>query len=242
MMELYLVRHAQATNNVVGAPFTYEPPLTPWGARQAKSLAQYLADNALPHLAKRTPRERLADEGRTGFAITHLYCSPMWRSLQTAEILAPLLKLTPEVWIDIHERGGACPEDGGGAYAGKSRQEIQAHFPSFLLPAGITEHGWWFRETEDAALCAERVRRVATSLQARAQQDERILLVSHGAFVDGLIKVLSGAPLSDQFAYHHFNTGITRIDFRPDGVYILYLNRVEHLTRLYRLSQMFRQE
>lgn len=114
MMELYLVRHAQATNNVVGAPFTYEPSLTPWGARQAKSLAQYLADNALPHLAKRTPRERLADEGRTGFAITHLYCSPMWRSLQTAEILAPLLKLTPEVWIDIHERGGACPEDGGG--------------------------------------------------------------------------------------------------------------------------------
>lgn len=239
-MELYLVRHAQATNNIVGASFTYEPPLTRWGEQQAKALAQYLADNALPHLAKRTQAERQVDEGRSGFGLTHLYCSPMWRSLQTAQILAPALALTPEVWIDIHERGGACPKDGEGQYAGKSRQAIQRHFPSFRLPDRITADGWWFGEPESGPSCAERVLRVAATLRARAGNDERILLVSHGAFVDWLIKALSGNALCDDFAYHHVNTGITRIDFRPEGIYILYLNRVEHLARLYRMSQVLR--
>ena len=60
--------------------------------------------------------------------------------------------------------------------------------------------------------------------------DERIALVSHGTFLDTLIRALLELPPDHRAYYSHYNTAITRIDFLPNGYLILrYTNRIQHL-------------
>ena len=82
----------------------------------------------------------------------------------------------------------------------------------------------------------ERAQRVAAALQVMATErgDEAILLVSHGTFLDQLLKALfgvsGGADTDMRFHFSHLNTGISRIDFLEGGhVAVRYLNRVPHL-------------
>ena len=66
---------------------------------------------------------------------------------------------------------------------------------------------------------------------ATAREGERIALVSHGTFLDALIKALFGQDFASQLYYTHYNTAISRIDFTPKGFLLLrYLNRTEHLS------------
>ncbi|MEZ4623031.1 MAG: histidine phosphatase family protein [Caldilineaceae bacterium] len=61
--------------------------------------------------------------------------------------------------------------------------------------------------------------------------DDRIAMVSHGTFLDALIKALLGHDFAAQMYYTHYNTAITRLDFTPKGFLLMrYLNRTEHLT------------
>ena len=64
---------------------------------------------------------------------------------------------------------------------------------------------------------------------ALADPDERICLVTHGAFSDRLIKAYCQQPL-DGVAYFLVNTAIARLDVPPAGrILIRYLNRCAHL-------------
>ena len=47
-----------------------------------------------------------ADVKNERFEITQLYASAMYRSLLTAQPLASALDLKPQVWVDLHEKGG----------------------------------------------------------------------------------------------------------------------------------------
>ena len=62
-----------------------DPPLTQLGERQARRAA-----------------ELLRHEG-----IARLYCGPMLRTLQTAQIIGTVLDLSPHVFVGLHE-WGAC--------------------------------------------------------------------------------------------------------------------------------------
>ena len=129
-MELYIIRHGQSSNNALldQSKRVADPQLTAMGRQQAELLARELAGNVDP-----ADRVRMnfgapaasAEAGR-GHGITRLYCSPMWRAMQTAEPVARALGLEPEVWIDIHEHGGIFLEENGTftGYGGKTRPEI----------------------------------------------------------------------------------------------------------------------
>lgn len=229
-MELYIIRHAQSTNQVLEnqAERNFDPPLTDLGRRQAEILAR--------HLATGTQREPSTNDngGRYGYGITQLYCSPMWRALQTAQPVGQALGLTPEVWIDIHEQGGIYLDHGesGGivGYPGKTRSEILREFPNYLLPEGITEQGWWNQGKEDRSACIGRAIRVVQELQKRSEGEERIAIVSHAGFIDAFLKALLNQLPGYHLWYHQYNTAISRIDFGRDGrMHIRYLNRVDHL-------------
>ncbi len=218
-MELYLIRHGQSTNNTL-ADEKYrvcDPPLTSLGERQSELLAQYLAVN------------------RYGPSITHLYCSPMWRALQTARFIGQALSLRVEVWIEVHESGGIYLDHGeaGGvvAYPGKTRTEILAEFPDYVLPEGITDTGWWHGEgREDWPACHARAIRVAEQLRRQAMEDKRIAIISHGGFIDALLKALFNQLPGCHLWYTHNNTGITQIVFSGEGcLEVRFLNRTEHL-------------
>jgi broad specificity phosphatase PhoE len=235
-MELYLIRHAQSTNNALTdqRDRVSDPPLTDLAHRQVQLLAEHLAcgTNFEPKLGWSV--EATGSRGRRGFEINRLYCSAMWRALQTAGPIGEALGLTPEVWLDLHEQGGIFLDqsDGGSrlCYPGKTRAEILATFPHYQLSDDITEEGWWHNPYEEWPACHGRAIKVAKRLWEWADRDERIALVTHGGFLDALIKALFNNLPSPHFFYHHNNTAITRLDFYPGNhLGLRYLNRVDHL-------------
>lgn len=228
-MQLYIIRHAQSTNNALTnrEDRGCDPPLTDLGRQQAELLAQ--------HLATGTQREPAATAGRVqGYGLTHLYCSPMWRALLTAQPVGQALGLAPEVWIEIHEQGGIYLDEGDQrapiGRPGKTRAEILADFPNYILPDGITKEGWWKGARDDRASCIARAVRVTQRLRERCENEERVALVSHAGFTDALLKALLNQLPGHDLRYHQYNAAISRIDIEAaDRVHVRYLNRLDHL-------------
>lgn len=245
-MRLFIIRHAESANNALAGSVDYDgymtrrsddPPLTDLGERQAERLAEHVASDAHPE----SRHEDRPVQPYSGYGFTHLYCSPMLRSMQTAEPVSRALGIQPEVWIDIHEHGGIFhgnPRTGVGlaVRSGLTRSQMLDRFPSYTLPESLREDGWWNREYEDMPACYARATRVARILRRRAadgnesETDEAIALISHGTFIDSLLKAFLNQIPDRQHFYQHYNTAITRIDFMTDGTLLLrYLNRTQHL-------------
>ncbi len=253
-MPLYLIRHAQSENNALAAAGqfalagrTADPALTATGEAQARCVAEHLRRCA----DKTDARDGVGVEG--GYGIDRLYSSPMLRALQTAQAIAQALELTPEIWLDVHEEGGIWVDAGDGrgpaTAGGLTRSAIQTRMPEFVLPAGVTESGWWKGPAETRERLIDRAERVAIAIRQRIRAgpedesggagrdaawhpDERIAIVSHGTFLSFLVQhLLSGGPLAGVFLSTH-NTGITRLDIAdgPAGAaFLRYQNRVDHL-------------
>jgi broad specificity phosphatase PhoE len=236
-MQLYIIRHAQSTNNAIAdqKDRTFDPPLTDLGQRQAAIVADYLA-NGQPPDERWFQGHNLNGSTPHGFGITRLYCSPMLRTLQTAQPISAALGIAPEVWTDIHEHGGLYleyPDERGiVGYPGLSRAQFAEQFGHYILPETITDQGWWNpahgMESEEASM--ERAVKVAAALRAQATLQERIGIVTHGTFANHLIKAIFDQLPGRRVFYHHFNTAISRIDFYDDNwLGLVYLNRVDHL-------------
>ncbi|MEJ5249469.1 MAG: histidine phosphatase family protein [Caldilinea sp.] len=239
-MRVLLVRHGQSENNVLADKMTYdeyiatrshEPDLTPVGEEQARRLAQFFGGAAQPDADLTERRASISEQ-----PVTALYTSPMLRALRTTAPLAAALGLAPEVWVDIHEHGGLFtgdPRNGTAVnFSGMGRAEMQQRFPGFLLPPEVTEDGWWWNGYEEIEQCTVRARRVAETLcaWAKTRKDEVILLVTHGTFMDQLLKALIGAGEQPNFFFSHLNTGVSRVDFLEGGlIAVRYLNRAPHL-------------
>lgn len=235
-MILYIIRHAQSVNNALTnqADRVCDPPLTELGLRQAELVAQHLARGVNLELSVGVSDEDTTTRKGTGYGITHLYCSAMHRSMQTAQPIARALGLKPEIWIEVHEHGGIYLDHGQTegivGYGGLTRSQIMTDFPDYVLPELITEEGWWTGRQEDWPTCLGRSLKVAEVLRDRAATDHRLAIVTHGGFIDGLLKALLNQLPSPHYFFYHFNTAITRIDFRRDGfLEIRYLNRIGHL-------------
>lgn len=237
-MELYIIRHAQSTNNVSmlydGMNREVDPPLTELGLQQAQTVADYLVTaHNIDTWVDQRPDER---EAIHGFNISTLYCSPMKRALQTCQPIAEALRLNPEVWIDLHEHGGMYKDHGEKrgivGYSGMTRAEMQETFPNYILGDDVTDLGWYDPDggAEDIAGCQARAIRVAKTLREQVTTNERIALVTHGTFSDCLIKALLNLLPGHDVHFNHYNTAISRVDFREGGKTVLrYTNRVNHL-------------
>ena len=235
-MELFIIRHGQSANNALAdlRDREVDPPLTGLGKQQAQLLAEHLATGATDDWVfdpvSGTSNFRL----RKGFGITALFCSPMYRSMQTAEPVGRALGLAPQVWIDIHEEGGMFLDHGGAegrvGYPGRIRSEISAEFPSFPLPPGITEEGWWNQGHEDPPATAGRAIRVLGQLREMAGREERVAIITHGSIMDFLLKALLGQLPGEHIRYGHHNTAISRLSLIVGApILVRFLNRVDHL-------------
>lgn len=239
-MELYIIRHAQSSNNALTdqRQRVADPPLTDLGHQQAAAVARHLREGVnFDLISDRANAEDTHLLERHGFNLMHLYCSPMHRALQTAQPIANATGLMPRVWKDIHEHGGIYldhhDERGTVGYPGLSRAEIDAQFPGYQMDDEVTEAGWWTGGMEEIATAYGRAVRVADRLHAMAEEfaGERVALVSHGTFIDALIKALFSQLPTRNLWYVHYNTAITRIDFHPERMLLVrYINRVEHLS------------
>ena len=136
----------------------------------------------------------------------------MLRSLQTAHPLKDALGLVPKVWVNIHERGGMFIDNGDDSgsvgYPGMTRSEILAMYPDYQLPPGITEKGWWNRDREDSPTAGGRAIGVAEELVAMSDAEDRVAIISHGTFINILLKALLDQLPGNHIYYRHNNTGI----------------------------------
>lgn len=235
-MELFIIRHGQSQNNILkdDSQRTTDPLLTDLGEQQAEKLAQFLSTNSDVSFNAGSGFD--GAEIASDFGITHLYCSAMHRALQTAAPLAKALGLKPEVWIDVHEQGGIyLTRDGiSTGYPGKTRREILGEFPDYVLPATITNAGWYdtVRGYEEMHVSAGRAIKVAMELRRRASgefRDARVAIITHGTFIDLMLKAFIGQLPNRQFFFTHYNTAITRLDFQGEHMLFRYVNRVDHL-------------
>ncbi len=217
-MELYLIRHGQSTNNEGKLPRAADPPLTDIGVEQGRWVG-----------------ESLKDEG-----ITWLYCSPMLRTLQTAQIISTILGLPPHVFVGLHEWGGiweARGDETAVQLPGLTRSEIREICPDVVLPEDITDQGWWF--DTGVAADSEGMRQLAhenalafiahlTEYHVGAEQ--RVAVVSHGGSGGSLISAFFGLP--PDVSYSRFtqnNTGVSKILFTLERRQLHYLNKISHL-------------
>jgi len=221
MIDLYLIRHAQSHNNALPdeRERICDPPLTEVGHRQAEMLAGYLADVRLCPAVQES--------------VTRLVCSPMLRALETARYLEQAIGVTPEVWVDIHEHGGIYLDHGEGrvvGYPGQTRQQMQSQFPSYALPAEVTDQGWWRGSYEELWACQGRAIKVANALRQRTGGRECLVMVSHGTFITCLLKALLNVLPADYIWFLHHNTGVSCVQLGAEGrANVRYLNRVGHL-------------
>jgi len=239
-MELYIIRHGQSENNVLQNEIerTSDPNLTDLGKQQAQKLADYLSDSRNRDPGFNSGSGFTGDVNANPFGITHLYCSAMIRALQTTAPLAKALGLKPEIWLDIHEQGGMYLDKDGNkvGFPGMTRREILGEFPDYVLPQTITNAGWYdaTRGYEEIYASAGRAIKVTLELRRRATEDAdfktaRIAIVTHGTFIDQMLKAFMGQLPNRQYYFTHYNTAITCLSITADYILMRYVNRIDHL-------------
>ena len=75
---------------------------------------------------------------------------------------------------------------------------------------------------------------VAPEIRRRATEDDefkdaRIAIVTHGTFIDLMLKAFLGLLPNRQFYFTHYNTAITCLTFTDDYTLVRSINRVDHL-------------
>jgi len=241
-MQLYFIRHGQSENNLLwdqtgsDAGRSSDPELTDVGRQQAAHLAAFLA---APGVAG--GNSVAASHNLSGFHLTHLYCSPMLRAIETALPVARALGLPLVVWEDLHETGGIFYTDvetqAQIGLPGTTRAGFVARFPELLLPEGDWDSGWWNRPFEPYAERPLRARRVLqTLLERHGDTDDRVAMVSHAGFYNHLLRAILDLPAEAPVWLELQNTAVTRIDFQPEmlplePIRLVYTNRVDFLPK-----------
>ena len=234
-MELFIIRHGQSGNNALAniSDRSVDPPLTDLGERQADMLGEYVARGENQELSRETTGNTKY-ELRHGLGITSLFTSPMYRSLQTVLPVSRASGLAPRIWVDIHEEGGMFLNHGGDeglvGYPGRTRSEILAEFPDYVLPTNFDETGWWNKDHEDPASLLVRATKVSEQLREMAKTEDRVAIITHGAFMNALLNAIFGQISEGHMYYRHHNTAISRFYMDGDGRFeVLYLNSTVHL-------------
>lgn len=236
-MRFYFIRHAQSANNQLwdntgsSEGRSEDPELTSVGKMQATLLAEFIRD-----AGDGEPRDDRDPQNHNGFGLTHLYCSPMIRAIETGLEVARAVDLPLTVWKDLHEGGGIYLDDDETGeevgQAGNTRSYLAKRFPDLVLTDEIADAGWWNRPFEKRDERMERAYRFLSELRERhGGTDDRVAVFSHGAFFNYFLSAVLNHSKQDGLWFLMNNTAISRLDFMPDFIDIVYTNRCNFLPR-----------
>lgn len=243
-MQLYLIRHAQSENNALYVRTgsfegrNPDPRLSEAGRSQAKLLAQFLAKG---NLEAKTDAHDAFDQ--RGFGITHLYCSLLSRSIETALEISESVNIPAVGHCELHEWGGVFElvenDEEHRGLPGPNRAYFEQNYPDLILPDSLGDRGWWSKPHEQKSEAFTRASRLLEDLLARhLGTGDNVAVVTHAGFYHSLLSVITEIPLAPDnerwmtkvlFAMN--NAAITRISFNERGTILLYLNRVDFLPR-----------
>jgi 2,3-bisphosphoglycerate-dependent phosphoglycerate mutase len=232
-MELYFVRHGQSENNETWLRTGtsngrhQDPDLTHIGIKQAEHLAKFF------HLGEcYSPMGTDNCLDKNEIWITHLYTSLMIRSIKTGLSIAHACEIPLVGRIDIHESGGIYLQDEGSGekvgLPGKNRLEFQQCFPDLCLPPEVSNQGWWNQPFEKPQEALQRAQKVLQSLlDTHSKSQDRVVMVSHGDFYNNFMLAVLGLTDRERINVHFAmnNAAVSRLDFSPEGIEIIYLNR-----------------
>ncbi len=217
-MHIFFIRHGESFNNALTDTSlrVADPPLTERGRAQAQRLGAFVATGGHLSLSERS----------SGQPFDEIICSPMLRTMQTAQPACTALGLPMRVWVDVHEVGGVWV-DGEPHCGGMSRTEMASQFPDAVLSDSVTEQGWWQggRAIEVAAALKKRAHESALA----GQDEQRVAIVSHGDFMSAIVKAMTDHLPSWGIYYEHSNTAITRFRLQAELCRVGYLNRIDHI-------------
>ncbi len=166
-MKLVFVRHGETLANAEGRIQSQVPPpafgLSPAGRQQAEEL-----------------RERFE---RDGFKPTHLYCSPLRRTRETAEILARSWELKAAYWDDLMEHGL-------GVASGLTVDEIRERYPEIDVGREEARGFSGVEGAESLAARRERGQRAVGSALRLHGKDDVVLMVCHGGIIQQTVAAL----------------------------------------------------
>jgi len=148
-MEIYLIRHGETGGNVAHRHQAEDTELTARGVEQAKAVAVLM----------------------TEYEPTHLVCSPLVRSIQTAREIAKTTDLTPTITETVTELRRAS--------------YMYGHFHKSFFSM-IFYARWFFGHTTDGESYASVRQRIvdAKAFFATFPEDARIAVVSHSVFIN----------------------------------------------------------
>ncbi len=195
-MQLYLVRHGQSVGNADGNVQGQDPTV----------------DGGLSELGRRQGQMAAAQMARVG--LTHLYCSPLPRARETADIIAAACGLGPieQEWL---------VEVSYGELEGRPQSETTKLYPGVYDPHWRQENVIPGGEPFPQA-CARARNGVASLLAAHVEHDV-VCIVSHGEFLSKMIDSMLNAPDIGFPQYMVDNASITRMIRYPSsggGVWI----------------------
>ena len=212
MTELILVRHGEtAWNTERRLQGHIDTPLNHEGKRQAQALAAMLASLA-------------GGIGAAPFA--RLFSSDLDRTFQTARPIGDLLDL--EIIRDPRLR-----ERCFGAFEGLSHDEVKERYPQAWVQ-------WQAREVDARYPAGERQAETLTEFTGRVRDalvdiasthpGQRIIVVTHGGFLDSAYRLATGMSLSQARNFDVRNASINRFEWNEaSGLQLLEWGVVAHL-------------
>lgn len=245
-VRFYFIRHAQSADNQYVADNAHigirssgpgqvwfnrqhDPEVSLTGHKQIEALRNFIAAR------KQTSTEEspVIYPYHESFNFTHVYSSPLVRTIETARAIAATLGVTHTIWMDLHEMGGCWQPDAEGKLigaAGKNRRYFEQRFPECVLPDDLGDEGWWNRPLESGPDGQARAQRLLqTLLERHGSSDDRVAVISHGLFYSVLMRTILRMAPDSKIIFAMNNTAITRIDFVDGYTRVIYQNRCDFL-------------
>lgn len=244
-MQFYFIRHGQSENNALwdrGGPRgerRADPELTELGHQQAQHLARFFSQHCVP--CEWTEQGGYRDDFTTaddaqnvnGVELTHLYCSPMIRCIETGSYVSQALDLPLVVWEHAHELGGIFLQDQETGQEvglpGNDREYLQARYKDLILPEGWGVGGWWnrpFETREQRILRAQRFHREL--VRRHGDTDDCVAVVSHAGFFNYWMMVVLDWNNWAGKGFRKNNAAITRVDL-DERTSVVYVNRTDFM-------------
>ena len=165
-MKLRIVRHAESTGNAQGRwQGRDDTLLTELGRKQAAKL-----------------RERFTSEG---YQPSHIYSSPLSRTLETAQIASSAWDI-PIVQVDD------LMETDIGVFAGKTWQDIEEQMPEVATEFALNRNLDLVDGAETYTQRSDRAQRVVDMLTGEHTDDDSVLVFTHGGIISHIFAQLVG--------------------------------------------------
>ena len=216
-LDLYIIRHGESMCNAgygredITFKEGQDPVLTEKGIAQAVAAGEFLKD----------------------ISFDEFYASPMLHAARTAtEIMKSRYENLP-----LHIMPELCEVGVHLDYKGVEIDEIREFAPNAVYAEGTdtAETRMRYDTHEENDKVNERARFVIDYLRTRYKSGEKVVLVSHAAFITNLVFVIMSLDKqAPAFDIDYNNTGITRVTYYKPGTYkwgdtvFRYINSTAH--------------